>query len=412
MNSIVPASQNLLLDVDRQIALWRADTKGTAQCVHLNNAGSSLMPAPVADAIVQHIRLEEMLGGYEAADLMQSAIQDSRGNVAELLNTHPRNVAILESATTGFERALASFDFSPGDVIVTTRNDYISNQLAFMALAQRLGVVIRHAADLPEGGVDPQSVRTLLRDPRCKLMTATWIPMNSGLVQPVHSLGEECEAAGIPFVVDACQAVGQIPIDLRTLKCDYLSASARKFLRGPRGIGFLYVSDRQLEAGRYPLFIDMRGARWTGKDSFQIETSAIRFEQWEFAYALVLGLGAAAAYAQTANIATVQELSWGLASYAREQLARLPNVRVLDRGRELCAIVTIAMHGWAAPDVVAELRKRQIHTSRLVQELAVFDMKDKGVASALRISPHYFNTRGEIDLLREALREILASARL
>ena len=117
----------------------------------------------------------------------------------------------------------------------------------------------------------------------------------------------------------------------------------------------------------------------------------------------------ATAYASTVGIGTAQELSAQLARYARDQLGAIPKVRVLDRGRELCAIVTIAIDGWAAPYVVSQLRKRHINTSRILRKHNQFDMKDKQVDSALRISPHYFNTSAEIDLLTETLRELITS---
>src|SRR5919107_4888430 len=207
-------------------------------------------------------------------------------------------MAIAANATAGFIQALSSFDFAPGDVIVTTRCDYTSNQIQYLALAKRLGVEIVHADDLPEGGVDPNSVRDIIARRKPRVVAVSWIPTNSGLVQDVEAVGEVCESAGVPYIVDACQAVGQIPIDVARLRCDYLSATARKFMRGPRGIGFLYASDRALARGDHPLFVDMRGAKWTGPTSYAIADSAIRYEDWEFPYALVVGLTEAVRYAR------------------------------------------------------------------------------------------------------------------
>src|SRR5258708_37077601 len=204
------------------------------------------MTRSVLDAITTHLQRESVLSGYESSDEAEASVIAAYSNVAQLLGANPRNVAVVENSTVAFFQALAAFDFRPGDVIVTTRNDYISNQLAYLSLARRHGVEVRRAADLASGGADPQSVQDLLHDPRVRMLEVTGVATNSGLMKSVETLGEIAEAAGVPYLVDACQAVGQIPVDVAKLRCDFLSATARKFLRGPRGIGFLYVSDRAL----------------------------------------------------------------------------------------------------------------------------------------------------------------------
>jgi selenocysteine lyase/cysteine desulfurase len=316
----------------------------------------------------------------------------------------------VENSTVAFFQALSAFDFRPGDVIVTTRNDYISNQLAYLSLSRRHGIAIRRAADLSTGGADPQSVRELLRDPRVRLLAVTWVPTNSGLIQPVETLGEVAESAGVPYLIDACQAVGEIPVDVSRLRCDFLSATARKFLRGPRGIGFLYISDRALQRGEHPLYLDMRGAEWKTADSFQLTPDARRFENWEFAYSLVLGLGEAARYAARVGIETGGRRAQELAAAVRDKLSALPGFRVLDRGKELAAIVTVEVPGWHSSALVQFLRTRNINTAATLRDYAVIDMDEKRAASALRISPHYYNTEAELDILIETLKSLPARA--
>ena len=391
------------------LARWRSDTPGCTHLVHLNNAGAALVPRPVRDAVLRHLALEEELGGYEAADAQVEPIRQVYADVARLLGASARNVALVQNSTVAFAQAMSALDLAPGDVVVTSRADYASNQIMYLSLASRRGVEVVRAPDAPEGGVDPEAVRKLVARRRPALIALTWIPTNSGLVQPVEAVGRICREADVPYLIDACQAVGQMPLDVGRLHCDYLAATARKFLRGPRGLGFLYVSDRMLKAGAHPLLVDMHGATWTEADSFELTPDARRFETWEFAHALVLGLGAAARYALEVGLDTAGERARELAQYARDRLAALPGVRVLDRGPELCAIVTVAVAGRDTKDIKLELRRRGINTSSPHREDAVIDMDEKRTESALRISPHYYNTREEVDTAVEALGEILSS---
>lgn len=384
--------------LENELTRWREDTPGVeAGRIHLNNAGASLMPRPVYRAVVEHLRLEAEIGGYEAADAASERIAGVYDDVASLIGARARNIAVVENATVAFAQALSAFDFRPGDVILTTRNDYISNQIMYLSLARRQGVRVVRAEDAPEGGVDPESVRELIGRHRPKLVAVTHVPTNSGLVQPVETVGEICASAGVPYLIDACQAVGQIPLDVSRLHCDFLSATARKFLRGPRGVGFLYVSDRILEENRYPLFLDMRGARWVARDEFVLADGATRFENWEYAYALVLGLGEAARYALEVGVERASTRARSLAALIRSRFAEVEGVRVLDRGPELAAIVTVEVKGKEAPAIVRALRERGINIGATGRDVAVIDMDEKGVRTALRISPHYYNTEEECE---------------
>ena len=366
------------------------------------------MPQPVIDAITDHVRLEAEIGGYEAAGARAEAVARGYEALAAIVGARPENIAVVANATAGFVQALSSFDLARGDVIVTTRCDYTSNQIQYLALARRLGVEIVHADDLPEGGVDAAAVRELVRRKRPRLVAVSWIPTNSGLVQDVEAVGAVCEEAGVPYVVDACQAVGQIEIDVGRLRCDYLSATARKFMRGPRGIGFMYASDRALARGDHPLFVDMRGARWTAAGSYEVAPTARRYEDWEFPYALVLGQAAAADYALGVGIGTARARSWALAERLRESLGAVPGVRVLDRGATRCAIVTMTADGHHADAIVRALEARGINTVSSLREFGIYDFDAKGVATAVRFSPHYYNSDDEIDAAVAALGKILS----
>jgi cysteine desulfurase/selenocysteine lyase len=352
--------------------------------------------------IAEHLGREAEIGGYEAADEAAEELADAYRAVAALVGAEPRNIAVVENATVAFSLALSAFDFQPGDRLVTSRSDYTSNQIMYLALARRRGLVVEHAADLPEGGVDPDSLRALAAHPRCRLVALTWVPTNSGLVQPVEAVAEVCSRLGRPFLLDACQAVGQLPIDAPALGCDFLAATARKFLRGPRGIGWLYVSDRALARGLYPLGVDMRGAHWSGQRDFDLEPTARRFENWEFAHALVLGLGAAARYAQEVGVERGGQRAAALAARLRERLASIPGIAIHDRGQRLSALVTARVDGFSGKAIVERLRALLINTSAARAGLGPGNPLP-GSPELVRLSPHYYNTDDEIDRAVDAL---------
>ncbi len=395
------------MNENEQVAAWRADTPGVGHQIHLNNAGAGLMPAAVVTAITDHLRLEARIGGYEAADLVEPGVRACYQALATLIGAAPRNMAVVENATVAMAQALSAFDFSPGDVVVTSESDYVSNQLMLLSLAQRCGLEVKRAAELPAGGVDPDSLDQFCRHPRTRLVVLSWLPTNSGLIQNATAVGEVCTRRGIPYLLDACQAVGQLPVDVRTLRCDFLAATGRKFLRGPRGIGFLFVSDRMLDAGMFPLFIDLRGGVWTDPDQFRIAPGADRFENWEFAYGLLLGLGEAARYTTAAQAAGGFERAVRLAVRAREVLGALPGARLLDRGSRLGAIATANFSPRPARQLMLDLRRGGINCSAFQRTAAVIDLDRKQVADGLRVSPHYYNSDPDIDALGVSLADLL-----
>ena len=392
------------LDIDR----LRAETPGTQNVNHLNNAGAGLMPDPVREIVLEHLDLETRIGGYEAEAARHSEIQSVYDSVGALIGADPQNVAITDNATGAFIQALSAVPFAPGDVILTTRNDYVSNQIMFLSLASRFGIEVVRAPDESTGGVDVQALAKLAHRRRPKLVAVTQVPMNSGLVQRVADIGAICREREILYLVDACQSVGQMPVDVEDIGCDFLSATSRKFLRGPRGVGFLYASDRVLERELEPLFPDLRGADWIEGDLYQPAPGARRFENFETPVAMVLGMGRAARYALDLGLELIRERAWTLAESLRERLTELRSVQVQDKGEVRCAIVTLSTEGRQPLDLLRALRKEGINTSRCGRDAAIFDLEEKRVEQVLRVSPHYYNTEEEIAAFVDALSRLMS----
>ena len=389
---------------DWDIAHLREETAGCEQSTFFNNAGASLQPRPVVARVIEHLRLEEQLGGYEAADRVVHELAEVYGSVARLLHCAPEEIALQENATRAWEMAFYSLRFAHGDRIVTAANEYASNYIAFLQVAQRTGAEISVVESDAAGEVDLEALRKLLDD-RVKLIALTHVPTNGGLVQPAARVGELARAAGIPFLLDACQSAGQIHLDVDALGCDMLSATGRKYLRGPRGTGFLYVR-KALLAQMDPPSLDLHAATWVAQGKFEVRSDAKKFETWESAAATRLGLGVAIEYALALGLKKIERRGQHLAALLREQLAQVKGVTVRDLGRVRCGIVTFTCNGHSPGEVMQRLKANGIAVRTVERSSARIDMEQRGLDELVRASVHYYNTESEIERLCTAVRAI------
>jgi selenocysteine lyase/cysteine desulfurase len=396
-----------------EIIAFRNDTEGCKNVIHLNNAGSGLMPNIVTKVQLEHIKLESEIGGYEASALMAPEVQNFYIQCAKLFNCKLANIAFTASATDAYTRALSSIPFKAGDIILTDNDDFVSNQIQFLSLQKRLGVKIVRINNAIIGGVDLNDLEEKLKKYQPKLLAITHIPTNSGLVQPVLDIAKIYEnyiqqnPDRTWYILDACQSAGQMKLDITELKCDFLSITCRKFLRGPRGTGALYISDKALEAGLEPMFIDMRGAEWKQKDEYQQQPTAIRFEDWEFAYSTVLGTASAIEYCLNIGEDKIWEQVKFLSGNLRNQLSQIDRIKVLDKGPEVGGLVTFHVQGSEPRYIVSELLKRKINVVPSFRAFGVIDFDEKGVEWAIRASPHYYNITSELDIFIESIKEII-----
>ena len=377
---------------EAELARLRDETPGTRERIHLNNAGSSLPPRSVLEASLEHLELEARIGGYEAENARREEIRATYEAVGRLLGAPADHVAFVENATVAFAQALSSVPFERGDVILTSREDYVSNQLMLLSLAKRFGIVIERTATAPEGGLDLDDLRRRLES-RPRLLALTHAPTNSGLVQPVREAGELAREKGVLYLVDVCQTVGQRPVDMGELNADFLTSTSRKFLRGPRGFGFMAVSRRRAGGGPRAAVPRPAGATWTEADRYETKPTAARFENWEFAYALLLATGVAARYAMDVGIERIAARTTELANRLRAGL-EASGFRVLDRGTDRCAIVTAEVPGQDPVEFMARLEARRLNGTASLREYGRIDFEDKDVEWALRLSPALLQHRG------------------
>ena len=386
------------------LARVRRDTRACETVTHFNNAGASLPPAIVADTIREHLRAEEAFGGYEAGALVSGALDGVRETLGQLVGGSASEIALLDGSTRAFQTAVYSLPWKRGDVILASEAEYGSNVYAYGYLKRRFGVKTEYIPDDDHGQIDVEALRAAI-DARTKLIAVTHVPTFSGLINPVAEVGEVARAAGVPFLLDACQSIGQLQVDVKAMGCDMLSAAGRKYLRGPRGTGFLWVREG-LIAQMDPAYADQHSGTWISETDFRMADDARRFETFERSIALQLGLGAAARYALDRTLIDIESRVTFLAAGLRGMLADIPGVTVHDRGERLCGIVTFTVDGFTAEEVRVTLREHHINTWIVGAHMARRTFPAHNITEVTRASVHYYNTEDELARACDVIREL------
>jgi cysteine desulfurase / selenocysteine lyase len=374
---------------------YRRETSGTQNVIHLNNAGASLMPDCVRDTLFAYLQSESAIGGYETFARYEQELNRFYELAAGLINVKSHEIAFAESATRAWQMAFYSLPFDKGDRILTSRTEYASNYISYLQLKNRTGVTVEPVPNDGHGRLSVDALAEML-DERVKLVSVTHVPTNSGLINPVEEIGRLLKNHPAVFLIDACQSVGQMPVDVDRIGCDILSATGRKYLRGPRGSGFLYIREELLQ-NTEPVMLDLHSADWTSPDRYEMRPDARRFENWEINFAGKLGLAEAIRYALEQDAVACWNRIQELAGLLRDRLDNVDGISVKDPGLEKCGIVSFDSRRKPVDKIRDELRNRNINISVTGGNSTLLDSQDRNLDRLGRASVHYYNTESEID---------------
>ncbi|MFK7950343.1 MAG: aminotransferase class V-fold PLP-dependent enzyme [Saprospiraceae bacterium] len=379
----------------------RKDTPGTQRLIHFNNAGASLPTRHVLEAVQDFMHREAMTGGYRFMAEEADAINEFYTQAAQLINASPDEIALTQNASSSLNLALYALPWEKDDVILTSEIEYGNNYLNYLKLEKDKGVKIRIFPLNENYHYDLNTFENYIDD-KVKLIAITHIPTNNGMIAPVEAIGKIAKKHNILYMIDACQSIGHLPFDVEKIGCDFSTATSRKYLRGPRGMGFLYVRKPIIERMN-PVFLEMLYADWQSETDFQLNKSIKMFECWEKPYALIAGFTAAIRYANDVGMDNIWQRTEEIAIYLRQKLQTVKGITIQDIGKNLCGIVTFTMEGTTPEILKKHLHQFNINTSVSGRFSSVIDMDKRGLSDVLRVSVHYYNTKEEVNKLINCL---------
>ncbi len=373
----------------------RRSTLGCEKAIHFNNAGSSLPPECVTDTVINYLKEEAMAGGYESFEKELPRLEKVYDQISGLINAEREEIALMESATAAWNSIFYSLNWKKGQVVLTGQTEYASNFISYLKLKKEKEIIIEVLPQNEDGEVCLKALETRLKEGGVALVSLSHIPTNSGLIQPVSKVGALAQQYKTLFLLDACQSVGQCPLDVKEIQCDFLTATGRKYLRGPRGTGFLYINKNHF-SWLNPFTLDLYSANLTSKDTYEVRKDARMFESWESSPALRLGLGMACEYAQKKDLFKTFERIQKLAHTLREELEKVQDCQVHDIGKEKGGLVSFSLKGKDPLKVKEELSKKKVNVSVSYKTSTFWDMEERGLGDILRASVHYYNTEEEV----------------
>ena len=390
----------------------RTEPFAVGQPIFLNSAGSSLPDPSVRDVVQEQLRIEFTKGGYAAANEAEPDIERFYNSAAALIGGSAEGIAYVDSGTRAWNSIMYAVPgLGPGKQIITARSEFGSNLVSLAHLASLTGASVDLVEVDANGRIQLEHLLSMVSE-RTALVALSMVNAHAGTVNDLAGVGQALKeiAPDVTFVVDGCQAAGQIPIDVTALGASALTVTGRKWLRGPRGSGFLYVDPQELHRFR-PTAFDQTIAGLQTPGTFphtdlSIRDDARRFEMWERSHATMLGLGQAIDVTMALGVDAIQERIAALASALRIGIASIPGLDVLESADERSGIVGVSRSSGSVWEIVSALKETGFEVGAMPRWEAPPAFGGRTDKSVLRLSPHIFNTSEEIQQALDALWQV------
>jgi selenocysteine lyase/cysteine desulfurase len=390
---------------DQEINQFRSETKGTFQKIHFNNAGCSFPTDGVVETVKRYLEEEAIMGGYETESKYRDSLENIYSLVADFIHAEKEEIALVENASAAWGIAFHGISWNKGDEIIVSEMEYATNLLGYLSAREKYGIEFKLISQDDEGNFPLDALEKAINS-NTRLISITHIGSGAGGILPIEKIGEIARRHHILYLVDACQTIGHIPINVKKIGCDMLSVTGRKYLRAPRGTGFLYIR-KEIQDKIRPFFMDGHSTQWIHLNEYKLRDDARRFELYEKNRALILGMGKAIEYASSIGMDRIWERIQSLAEIFRRKLQALLFVEVQDKGNEKCGIVTFTVSGMDSLRVKNYLADKSINVSVGNPQSTLFYMNKKNLEGVVRASIHYYNTIAEIDTFCLALEEMV-----
>lgn len=362
--------------------------------IYLGNAAAGIMSKAVLNAVVAHLRRECEIGAGEALAEISDQRKEAYEHAAKLLNAHDDEIAFTDSGNAALASLLLTAQLQPGDHVLVDNNIWGG---AIAMLSTLDGIVIDVLPSTKYGNVDIKQVRKTLH-PRTKIVLITWCGATCGIMNPVHEIGTIVSDAGIPYIVDACQVVGQRKVDVQEIKCSALFASGRKWLRGPRGTALLYAS-RDYLAMTSPILLDQFGYQ---------RHDARRYEKGEFNVSGQVGLAVAIKETLSHDLnASARHIQF-LAQRLRVGIRAIDGIELLDDVEDAGPIVGFYSLTVSSVDMVHALKNAGVTVNLVSMSYAPVSPAADAVTAVVRAAPQIYNEKEEIDTVLEIIRRVLS----
>lgn len=378
---------------------------------YLNNAGAGELSNITLNAMIDYYQYEQKVGAYQAAKDKKDIIDMFYTNVAKLINADDvGEIAFVDNASRGWNLAIRGIELSKNDVIVTLSTEFGTNLITIYDHAMKSGASVRVIPCTDKGKVDIQLLEKVLSEYRgVKVIAISHAVAHGSIVNPVEQIGVLARKYGALYIVDACQSVGQITVDVKEIDCDVLVASGRKWLCGPRGTGFMYIRNK---TNIRPTQLDLASADLILNDDYsvtgvKIRQDAKRFEIWERNIASQIGLATAIDIILNVGLDEISRKIKCFSTEIRNAISKNPKLILIGSEESSSGIVGfITKKSDVEKSILDSFVKNGLTISTMSDWDCPLDFPKNGVKTIFRLSPHYYTNIETIELARKIILSI------